>query len=92
MIAKIAMFNLNIFQRILFRFSSLCLCSLRGLECVEGAKELLQMLKGRTGSSSFKEDIQAAKIVFAMQAAENTKVDRKASTLETRVGLPSPRN
>ena len=45
-----------------------------------------------SGSSFYIEDIQAAKIVFAMQAAENTKVGRMASTLEARVGLPSPRN
>ena len=42
--------------------------------------------------SSYIEDTQGSKIVFAMQAAENTKVDRMASTLEARVGLPSPRN
>ena len=38
----------ELFQRILFRFSSLCFYSLRGLECVEGAKKLLQLLKGQT--------------------------------------------
>ena len=75
------------FQQLLFLLSSRIIMRCRGQEIVAIVERT-----NFSGSSFYIEDSQGAKIVFAMQAAENTKVGRMASTLEARVGLPSPRN
>ena len=99
MIAKIAMYlcklvyfdyfseNSFLFQQLMFLLSSRIRMRCRGQEIVAIVERT-----NFSGSSFYIEDSQGAKIVFAMQAAENTKVGRMASTLEARVGLPSPRN
>ena len=99
MIAKIAMylcklvyfdyFSENSFsiQQLMFLLSSRIRMRRWGQEIVAIVER-----SNFSGSSFYIEDIQAAKIVFAMQAARNTKVGRMVSTLEARVGLPSPRN
>ena len=80
MIAKIAMFNLIFFFKEFFFISaayvSASLLRWKGQEIVA-----IVEMTNFSGSSFYIEDIQAAKIVFAMQAAENTKVVRAASTL-----------